>query len=159
MRTAVRAANVMSSFMMFSVVALPAWAAGPEAEVKALHAADQTWLKGFTAADGDAMAKLYDERAVLMPPNAPAVTGRDAIRTFLANMSSEAAKAGLVFSFADKQDGGANGNLGWSSGSYTIKDKAGNVVETGKFLSVSKKVGGKWLYWRDTWNADSPPPK
>ena len=32
-------------------------------------------------------------------------------------------------------------------------------VETGKFLSVSEKVGGEWLYWRDTWNADSPPPQ
>jgi ketosteroid isomerase-like protein len=159
MRTAVRAANVIASFMMFSAVVLPAWSAGPTAEVKALHAADQAWLKGFTAADGDAMAKLYDEYAVLMPPNAPAVTGRDAIRAFLANMSSEAAKAGIVFSFGDKQDGGANGDLGWSSGTYTIKDKAGNVVETGKFLSVSKKVGGEWLYWRDTWNADRPPPQ
>jgi ketosteroid isomerase-like protein len=142
---------------MFSADVLPTWAAGPDAEVKALHAADQAWLKGFTAADGDAMAKLYDEHAVLMPPNAPAVTGRDAIRTFLTNMASDVAKAGLVFSFGDKQDGGANGNLGWSSGSYTVKDKTGNVIETGKFLSVSKKVGGKWLYWRDTWNADSPP--
>lgn len=156
MRTAVRAANVVASFMMFSAALFPAWAAGPDAEMKALHAADQAWLKGFTAADGDAMAKLYDEHAVLMPPSAPAVTGRDAIRAFLANMSSEAAKAGIVFSFGDKQDGGANGNLGWSSGSYTVKDKAGSVVETGKFLSVSKKVSGKWLYWRDTWNADSP---
>ncbi|WP_084299197.1 DUF4440 domain-containing protein [Bradyrhizobium sp. WSM1743] len=157
MRTAVWAANVIAFVIMFSADVLSTWAAGPDAEVKALHAADQAWLKGFTAADGDAMAKLYDEHAVLMPPNAPAVTGRDAIRNSLANMASDAAKAGLVFSFGDKQDGGANGNLGWSSGSYTVKDKAGNVVEAGKFLSVSKKVGGKWLYWRDTWNADSPP--
>src|SRR3954452_15574052 len=130
MRTAVRAANVITSLMMFSAVVLPACAAGPAAEVEALHAADQAWLKGFTAADGDAMAKLYDEQAVLMPPNAPAVTGRDAIRAFLTNMSSEAAKSGIVFSFGDKQDGGANGNLGWSSGTYTIKDKAGKMVET-----------------------------
>lgn len=35
-----------------------------------------------------------------------------------------------------------------------MKDKAGKVVETGKYLSVSKKVGGKWLYVRDTWNGD-----
>ena len=33
----------------------------------------------------------------------------------------------------------------------------GAVVETGKFLSVSRKKYGKWLYIRDTWNADAPP--
>jgi hypothetical protein len=32
----------------------------------------------------------------------------------------------------------------------------GAVVETGKFLSVSRKKDGKWLYLRDTWNADAP---
>jgi len=64
-----------------------------------------------------------------------------------------------VFSFGEVSDGGANGNLGWSSGSYIVKDKDGKVVETGKYLSVNKKVHGKWIYWRDTWNADSPPPK
>jgi len=33
----------------------------------------------------------------------------------------------------------------------------GAVVETGKFLSVAPKKDGKWLYIRDTWNADAPP--
>jgi hypothetical protein len=35
--------------------------------------------------------------------------------------------------------------------------RAWAVVETGKFLSVSRKKDGKWLYIRDTWNADAPP--
>jgi len=39
-----------------------------------------------------------------------------------------------------------------------VKDKAGKVVEAGKYLSVSMKKGGKWLYLRDTWNADGVPP-
>jgi hypothetical protein len=32
----------------------------------------------------------------------------------------------------------------------------GAVVETGKFLSVSRKKDDKWHYVRDTWNADAP---
>jgi hypothetical protein len=31
------------------------------------------------------------------------------------------------------------------------------VIDTGKYLSVSKKTGGKWLYERDTWNSDAAP--
>lgn len=96
---------------------------------------------------------------MLLPPNAPAVTGRAAIRDFLLKEAQGAAKAGMVFRFGEKRDGGASGNLGWSSGSYSVKDKDGKVVETGKFLSVNRKVNGKWMYWRDTWNADSPAPK
>jgi ketosteroid isomerase-like protein len=128
-------------------------------EKAAIHAVDQAWLKAFRAADGDALAALYDEAAVLLPPGAPAVTGRAAIRDFLLKEAQGANKSGMVFGFGGKSDGGASGNLGWSSGSYTVKDKEGKVVETGKFLSVSKKVNGKWLYLRDTWNADSAPPK
>ena len=47
--------------------------------------------------------------------------------------------------------------MGWESGTYAITVK-GAVVETGKFLSVSRKKDGKWLYIRDTWNADAAPP-
>jgi hypothetical protein len=46
--------------------------------------------------------------------------------------------------------------MGWESGTYKVTVK-GAVVETGKFLSVSRKKDGKWLYIRDTWNADAPP--
>lgn len=128
-------------------------------DVAAIHAVDQGWLKAFMAADGDALARLYDENAVLMPPGAPAVMGRAAIREFLLKEAAGAKQGGMVFSFGEKTDGGASGNLGWSSGTYIVKDKDGKVVETGKFLSVNKKVNGKWLYWRDTWNADSAAPK
>jgi hypothetical protein len=46
--------------------------------------------------------------------------------------------------------------MGWESGTYKATVK-GAVVEAGKFLSVSRKKGGKWLYIRDTWNVDAPP--
>jgi hypothetical protein len=49
--------------------------------------------------------------------------------------------------------------MGWQSGTYTVTDKSGKVVESGKYLSVSMKKGGKWLYVRDTWNADAAPPQ
>jgi hypothetical protein len=39
----------------------------------------------------------------------------------------------------------------------TLKNKTGQVIDTGKYLSVSRKKDGKWLYIRDTWNSDGPP--
>src|SRR5438874_1627084 len=80
-----------------------------------------------------------------------------AIHAFFAKMVQAAAKDGLAFSLRSKPAGGARGDMGWSSGTYVLKDKAGHVIDTGKYLSVSKKKDGKWLYVRDTWNSDGPP--
>jgi hypothetical protein len=65
--------------------------------------------------------------------------------------------AGVSFALGPKPAGGVSGDMGWQSGSYTLKDKAGKVVETGNYLSVSMKKEGKWLYVRDTWGADGAP--
>lgn len=72
--------------------------------------------------------------------------------------SSGAGAAAVRFVLGAKPDGGVSGSWGWSSGTYAVNDQSGKVIETGKYLSISKKVGGKWLYVRDTWNADGPAP-
>ena len=72
-------------------------------------------------------------------------------------MVAAATKDGLAFSLDPKPAGSARGDMGWSSGTYVAKDKTGRVLETGKYLSVSRKKDGKWLYVRDTWNSDGPP--
>jgi len=61
----------------------------------------------------------------------------------------------VVFVINPQTDVGVSGNMGWESGTYRVTVK-GAVVETGKFLSVSRKKNGKWHYIRDTWNADAP---
>ena len=134
-----------------------AFAAGT-ADLAALEAVDQAWLKAFNSGNADAIAALYDEKAVLLPPHVPAVKGRAAIRDFLAKEMDGAKQAGAAFSLGANPTGNVSGNMGWQSGSYTVKDKSGKVLETGKYLSVSRREGGKWLYLRDTWNADAVPP-
>jgi len=126
-------------------------------DIVALQSADLTWAKHFNAGNANGVAVLYDENAVLLPPNAPAVVGREAIRAFLGREMNEARKAGVTFNLGANPAGGISGDMGWQSGTYAVKDKSGNVVETGKYLSVSKKQGRKWSYVRDTWNADAAP--
>jgi ketosteroid isomerase-like protein len=140
---------------------VPSAVANPQAQVipdiSALQAVDLAWAKYFNRGDANAVAVLYDENAVLLPPNAPAVVGRNAIRAFLGHMMNEARKAGVTFNIGPKPAGGVSGDMGWQSGTYAVKDKSGNVVETGKSLSVSRKQGRKWFYVRDTWNVDAAP--
>ena len=63
----------------------------------------------------------------------------------------------MTFVLGPKPVGGVWGDWGGQSGSYVIKDKAGKVIDSGNYLSVSVKKGGKWLYVRDMWNSDVPP--
>ncbi len=148
----------ISALMLCNVAA-----ATDAAEVAAIHAVDQVWLKSYNSGDANTISSIYAEDAVLLPPGASAVHGRAAIKAFLTKEMAATAKAGMVFGLDPKPDGGVSGDMGWASGTYTVKDKTGKVVETGKYLSVSKKKDGKWLYVRDTWNADgalsAPPTK
>ena len=50
-----------------------------------------------------------------------------------------------------------NGDVAWQDDTYTITDKNGATVETGKTLTLFQRRDGKWLIIRDTWNSDSPP--
>lgn len=158
MSTLGRAASRLGLALVVVIGSVPSFAADPAAEIGAIHAVDDAWVKAFNGGDADTMTAQYDEHAVLLPPGAPPVHGRTAIRAFFTKMVSEAVKDGLAFSLNANPAGGARGDFGWSSGTYVLKDKTGKVLETGKYLSVSKKKDGKWLYVRDTWNSDGPPP-
>jgi ketosteroid isomerase-like protein len=132
-------------------------AADDAAEVAALHAVDDAWAKAYNAGNVEGLVALYDEHALLMPAGAPAASGTAAIRAYFKDDVAGAQKAGISFALGAKPDGGVSGDWGWVSGTYSVKDKSGKVIDTGKYLSVSRKSGGKWAYVRDTWNSDAPP--
>jgi len=134
-----------------------AQAADTAQDLKAMHGVEQTWMKAFNAGDAESIANLYDEDALLMPPNQPAVNGKAAIRAHFLKEVEAAKKGGVVVSGSSNPDGATNGDLGWEAGTYLVKDKAGHTIEAGKYLSVFRKKGSKWLFVRDIWNADGAP--
>ena len=125
------------------------------ADESAIRAQTSSWEKAYNGGDAKAVAAQYAEDALLLPPGAPGVSGRPAILQFFTKDIAESKATGAVFVINPKTDVGVSGNMGWESGTYKVAVK-GAVVETGKFLSVSRKKDGKWLYIRDTWNADAP---
>ena len=134
-----------------------ALAASPaSADGAAIHAQSTSWEKAYNGGDAKAVAALYAEDALLLPPGAPGVRGRAAILEYFTKDIAGSRAAGVVFVVNPKTDVGVSGDQGWESGTYQVTVK-GAVVETGKFLSVSRKKDGKWLYIRDTWNSDAPP--
>jgi uncharacterized protein (TIGR02246 family) len=130
----------------------------PGADEAAIRAQTTAWMKAYNAADAKSVAALYADDAMLAPPEAPAAAGRTAILAFFTKDVAGAKSAGLTLSVTGTTDVGVSGDLGWESGTYAATVK-GAVVGTGKFLSVSRKKDGKWLYIRDTWNSDAAPKK
>lgn len=152
-----RFAGALAGVVVVSAAVVGAQAqSGASPELAVLQAVDQAWLKAYNAADAKTLASLYAEDAVLLAPGAPPARGREAIRAFFAKDVAASQKAGVTFHLGDHPDGGVFGEMGWCSGTYTVTDKAGHVVDTGKYLSVSRKEGGAWRYVRDTWNSDVP---
>ena len=126
------------------------------ADEAAIRAQTLSWAKAYNGGDATAVAAQYADDALLLPPGAPGASGRAAILAFFTKDIAGSKAAGVVFNINPKIDVGVSGDMGWESGTYTVTIK-GAVVESGKFLSVSRKKDGKWLYIRDTWNADAPP--
>ena len=126
------------------------------ADEAGIRAQTTSWEKAYNGGDAKAVAALYAEDALLLPPGASGVSGRAAIQAFFTKDIAGSAAGGAVLVVDPKTDVGVSGNMGWESGKYKVTVK-GAVVETGKFISVSRKKDGKWLYLRDTWNADASP--
>ena len=130
--------------------------AAASADETAIRAQSQSWEKAYNGGDAKAVAAQYADDALLLPPGASAVSGKAAILDYFTKDIAGSKAAGAVFVINPKTDVGVSGKMGWESGTYKVTVK-GAVVETGKFLSVSRKKDGAWKYIRDTWNADAPP--
>lgn len=153
-----RIALPCSLFVAFLGFASISFAADEPSTVAAVHAADDAWAKAYNSGDLKTVDSLYDAHAVIYPPGAAPASGASAIHAFFVKDNAEFLRGELTFMLGPKPDGGVTGDWGWSSGTFTIKDKAGRVVDSGWYFSVSQKVAGKWLYVRDAWNSSAPAP-
>lgn len=115
------------------------------------------WFDHYAKADGDGMANLYAEDALLMPPGAAAVTGRAAIKAFLGEDAAKSKAAGISLKNVSVTGSGIDGDTGWISGKYAVLDSSGATIDSGSYLSVHRRSNGAWPYIRDIWNSDRAP--
>jgi len=128
-----------------------------KSDLSAVHAADKAWLKAYNGGDLATIVALYDEQAILYPPGSPPIQGSAGIKAYFSKDILDSAKAGVVFFLDPKPDGGVSGDIGWASGTYAVKTKAGKVLDKGWYFSVSQRKAGKWVYLRDAFNSSAPP--
>jgi uncharacterized protein (TIGR02246 family) len=122
-----------------------------EAELGRL--ADQ-YEDAYNRGDAAAIADLFTSGAQLLPPNEPAVEGRNAIQQQFQQVFADRPQIQI-----DTRNMGGAGEMGWSDGRTTIRVTPAGQPEQSmevNFLSVALFEGGRWRIHRLAWNTDSP---
>jgi uncharacterized protein (TIGR02246 family) len=125
---------------------------------QALRDLDAKWSAAAGAKDIDKTVSYYSEDAVVMPPNAPSATTKEAIRSAWKEMLTT---PGAAISWkATKVEVAKSGDLACVSGTYeeTMTDASGKPVKDhGKYVEVwEKQADGTWKCGADIWNSDLP---
>jgi uncharacterized protein (TIGR02246 family) len=129
------------------------------ADEAAVRANNPAWFAAYNAGEVDKVAALYADDAVLSIPGAPAARGSAAILEALTKDHAASAAAGVTLNAgSSRADAGVSGDLAWEWNTFSVTDKAGATVDTGKYVTVYGRRDGKWRIIRDIWNSDAPPP-
>jgi uncharacterized protein (TIGR02246 family) len=150
---------VTACFAVLSLAfVIPSSAADTQAAEQTLRDLDAQWSAAAGAKDVEKTVSFYSEDAVVMPPNAPADTTKDAIRKGWQDLL---ATPGLLMSWkTTKVEVAKSGDLAFLSGTYevTMHDPSGKPInDRGKYVEVwEKQADGKWKCGTDIWNSDLP---
>ena len=116
----------------------------------AIEAAGVAFLEAFNAGDAEAVAAMYAEDAVILPPGKEAIEGRAAIEAdWEADMAS---MEGMVMSFEITEVQAAHGHA-LEVGGYTVEGADGSHVDHGKYIAIWKNTDDGWKISRDIWNS------
>jgi uncharacterized protein (TIGR02246 family) len=129
-----------------------------EADISAINNILDQYASSINAGDIDQWISLWAENGIQMPPDNPAVVGKENI------------KAGLQSSFdlynwkmtINGEEVRVAGNWAFARGNYTYtltpKEEGKTIKGNGKYLSIlAKQADGSWKFARDCFNNNAPP--
>ena len=131
------------------------------ADESTLKKLDDEWSKAAGAKDVEKTISYYSDDAVVLPPNSPKLTGKEAFRSLWKSMLEAPGFHGGWS--ATKVEVARSGDLAYVTGNYemTANDASGKPqTDKGKFLEIWKKQSdGAWKCTVDMFSSDLPAPK
>jgi uncharacterized protein (TIGR02246 family) len=113
------------------------------------------WARHWNAGDFDGVAAVYAEDAVYLPPHHEAVHGREAIREYLKVPICHGV-SDLAFDVTSIKQ---QGPIAWDVGTYRmtmLQNEESKREDHGKYLTVWRRIGERWLIAADAWSSDLP---
>ena len=131
--------------------------AADSSDEQTLRDLDAQWSKAAAAKDVDKTVSFYSDDAIVLPPNAPAATTKDAIRNLWKGIFEQASAISWT---ATRVEVAKSGDMAHISGTYqmTIKDASGKTTnDRGKYLvAFEKQADGSWKCGADMFSSDLP---
>jgi uncharacterized protein (TIGR02246 family) len=131
-------------------------AQGQDAVRVAIEKRAAEFSAAFNRGDVKAVAAMYTEDAIALPPDADIVRGRTAIEKLWTDAMASGMKS-ITFTVLDVQ---SSGDLAVETGRAAIGlQPAGKPVttQTGKYVVVWQRgADGQWRLLRDIWNGGGP---
>jgi uncharacterized protein (TIGR02246 family) len=122
-------------------------AAPATSDRKAVEATVSRYVEATNHGDAKALAALYDDDAVLLPPDHQPIRGRDAIGEFWRQGTDEGLQVTTL-----RLDVG--GGIGYIVGQYTLPETDEEPADSGKtVMCLRRQRDGSWKVTADIWNS------
>jgi uncharacterized protein (TIGR02246 family) len=117
------------------------------------------YVKANLAGDANAVAALYTDDAVEMPPNQPMIKGRAAIQQYYEKLFGGGVKM-TAFTLTHLETRGT-GDSGYDVGTYqqnmSQPSPAPPASDSGKYIVILRQSGGAWKVAYAIYNSDQAP--
>lgn len=101
-----------------------------------------------------ALDDIYTSDARILPPGAPMVSGREAIKTFWAGVIESMKASSAVLASVDVMPAG-DGVVEIGSASLTAMPEGSAVQMEVKYVVYWRQEGGRWKWHVDIWNMNA----
>jgi ketosteroid isomerase-like protein len=158
-----RTAALFSATVITLLSCSPAPADTSAAAKLAIDANNAGWARLSAAGHSDSIAEYYHPNGVLLPPNQPAVRGRDSIRVFFAVLNTMSSPPPTLVLRGEEvwASGPSATELGrwtFTSPADTTRPPGTQVADSGKYMAHWVQENGQWLIAHSIWNSDIPMP-
>jgi ketosteroid isomerase-like protein len=137
--------------VLIGCLAHPAHAGGVRL---AIEAANARFSAAAARGDSAALAASYAVDGQVMPAGSDVIRGADAIQKFW----RRALDSGIGGIGLKTLEVFTNGLTATEVGQYELRDKAGNLLDRGKYIVVWRHEGSKWKLLYDMYSTNVPAP-
>jgi uncharacterized protein (TIGR02246 family) len=154
-----RALTLFFTVLMIAVAGCSSSDINVEAEKAAIRQVDSDIVAALNAHNIDALLAFYAEDARMLPPGAPPIVGKAAIR----DLANAFVSAGVVVTHnLEEVVVSKGGDLAYVSYSYELSftgPEGSPITETGKDITIYKKANdGSWKLAIDMWSENEANP-